>query len=477
MKINHRKIFGADAAEYEDEEKLSSYFVIQNEFERFTDSDEKFLIVKAKKGMGKSSLLRHTSIEIKKKENTDIVIEIKGNELLGLIETKSLDNNQLENLWKKNICNRICIEIGKNIGFAATDTSINFVESAELEGFKEKNIISILAKNVIRIFKIQNGTEKISDTEIREDLKSPHQQLIRYQESKDSNVWLIVDDIDAKFQDDENNRIVVSSFFSAACAIAHSVYGLKIRSSVRSDVWTSLRNIEDQDKLRDFIVDIHQNDAISEEIIFNKISAYLKKTTGIDAHYKYPRDKINVISKVFENPMNWNKGSANALIVLKVLAGGRPRWMGQLCKEAGKKAGGNKITLQDFISAMPNFGRDKISDIEKEHKHQFDQINSLINSFRAGSKDYTRHKLIQRIENFYTTKNKSKISKINGAPFKASEQLAKFLFEVEFFVAFANNDYINFEQSPDLFDSPESLSNTIKWTINSSYRNYLNINQ
>lgn len=98
MQIDHRKIFGADAAEYEDADKLSSYFVIQNEFERFTDSDEKFLIVKAKKGMGKSSLLRHTAIEIKKHSKNDIVIEIKGNELLGLIETKNLDNNQLENL-------------------------------------------------------------------------------------------------------------------------------------------------------------------------------------------------------------------------------------------------------------------------------------------------------------------------------------------------------------------------------------------
>lgn len=476
MEIDHKKIFGADAAEFEEEKKLSSYFVVQEEFERFTDSDEKFLIVKAKKGMGKSALLRHTSIEIKKHKSLDIVIEIKGNELLGLIQTKELDNNQLENLWKKNICNRICIEIGKNIEFAASDTTINFVEAAELEGFKEKNIISVLAKNVIKIFKITNGAESISDSEIREELRNPLAQLERYQKNNDLNVWLIVDDIDAKFQDDNKNRLIVSSFFSAACAIAHSVLGLKIRSSVRSDVWTSLRNIEDQDKLRDFIVDITQNDAISEEIIFNKITTYLRTTTGVNASYKYPKDKINVISQVFENPMNWNKGSTNALIVLKVLAGGRPRWMGQLCKAAGRKAGTNKITLQNFISAMQNFGRDKISDIEKEHKHQFEQINTLITSFRAGPKDYTRYKLIQRIESFYTAKNKGKIPEINGSQFISSEQLAKFLFEVDFLVAYMNDEYKNFEQSPDLFDSPESFANQIRWTINSSYRNYLNIN-
>lgn len=244
---------------------------------------------------------------------------------------------------------------------------------------------------------------------------------------------------------------------------------------MRSDVWTSLRNIEDQDKLRDFIVDINQDDAISEEIIFNKITTFLKTTTGIDPNYKYPKDKINVISQVFENPMSWNKGSTNALSVLKVLAGGRPRWMGQLCKEAGRKAGKNKITLQNFIAAMPNFGRDKISDIEKEHKHQYAQINALITSFRAGNKDYTRYKLIQRIDNFYSNKNKGKIPSVNGTPFESSEQLAKFLFEVDFFVAFLNNNYISFENSPDLFDSPESLANNIKWTVNSSYRNYLNI--
>lgn len=474
MQINHRKIFGADAGEFEDEKTLSSYFVIQNEFERFTDKEEKFLIVKAKKGMGKSTLLKYTAIESKKDKN-NIVIQVKGNELLGLIETKHLDEKQLENLWKKNICNRICIEIGKNIGFAVSDTQSSFVEAAELEGFKEKNIVASLIKNVIRVFNIDNGLNTDSSAEFRESLSNPYEQLLQYQNNKDICIWLVVDDIDAKFQDNENNRIIVSSFFSASCAISHAVNGLKIRSSVRSDVWTSLRNVEDQDKLRDYIVDIVQDHEVSEKILFNKISTYIKQSTGINAKYEYPRDRIKVISFVFDNPMKWDKGETTAFTVLKFLAGGRPRWMGQLCKEAGKFAKTDKIKLEHFISAMMNFGKDKISDIEKEHKHQFSEINSLINSFRSGPKDYTKHKLNQRIDSFFVKKLKGAIPNVNGFPFTSVEQLGQFLFEVDFLVANHNDDFINYSESPDLFDSPDSNGNIIKWTINSSYRNYLNI--
>jgi hypothetical protein len=60
---------------------------------------------------------------------------------------------------------------------------------------------------------------------------------------------------------------------------------------------------------------------------------------------------------------------------------------------------------------------------------------------------------------------------------KAAEQLAEFLFEIDFLTAHhaGKSDYLVYNNDPELFSTKENQQNKILWSIHSSYRNFLRI--
>jgi hypothetical protein len=57
--------FGNEAGDDVDPEELVKYFVEQQAFHRFLDSRERLLIASARKGVGKSALLKWTAFRIR----------------------------------------------------------------------------------------------------------------------------------------------------------------------------------------------------------------------------------------------------------------------------------------------------------------------------------------------------------------------------------------------------------------------------
>ena len=148
--------------------------------------------------MGKSALLsifHQKLVDAQKK----FIIRETGNNLLGLGDFQSTDPAYLENYWKQVICQRINIEIGSKICLALNDTDISMVEVSELNGLKGKNLLSALLDRLS--IKIPLLPEKKQITQV-----DPIALLNRYQEeNQDEEIWLLIDDIDAKYLDDELN--------------------------------------------------------------------------------------------------------------------------------------------------------------------------------------------------------------------------------------------------------------------------------
>jgi hypothetical protein len=161
---------------------------------------------------------------------------------------------------------------------------------------------------------------------------------------------------------------------------------------------------------------------------------------------------------------------------LKYLAGGRPRWMGQLAKLAGSKAGTKRISETNIYDSMQEFGPEKLSDIHKEHSHQFGPLDKLIQSFRGGKREYNRYQLLKHISDNFVKKVVD-VPFINGYPYKDAEQLAEFLFEIDFLVAHrpGKSDFVTFNSDPELFSTGENVQNKLNWAVHSSYRNFLRI--
>lgn len=304
INIEDKDLFGNDAGEDESSEILNSYYVDNSDFDDFFDSNARLNVVSARKGMGKSAMISRLAYKLENEEiyNNPIIIRVTGNSLLGLGNFQDQDQAYLENYWKQIICKKIILEIGSSIGFALTSDEMSMVEIAELEGMKSKNIVGGLISRI-------KGKLPFIGAEIKQNLpENPESLLQNYQDTyKDSIVWVLIDDIDAKYKDTPEYQARVGSFFSAIRSLAVDMKNLNIRASVRSDVWSNLRHLEDLDKWEQYLVEIFWTRKQLRDMLANRILSYIQRTNpdSKEAKLKISRDYNQLFSMVFNTPIRW----------------------------------------------------------------------------------------------------------------------------------------------------------------------------
>lgn len=484
IKINlkDKKIFANEAGEDEKLSVLNSYYIDHSDFDDFFDSSERLSIVSARKGMGKSALLSRLEYKLINENiyNSPLVIRAKGNELLGLGDFKGEDHSYLENYWKQIICKRIILEIGKKIDFALNDDQISIVELAEIEGFKSKNFIGSIISRI-------KGKLPLLNIEVQSNVPKNLEELLqRYQNNSNvPNIWLLIDDIDAKFQNTKENQARVGSFFSAIRSLSFDTESLNIRATVRSDVWSCLRHLEDLDKLQQYIIQIFWSKKYMRDMLAQKILVYVENNfpTSQESKYKLKSDYNKILDIIFNSPIEWH-GDSNAKLfdAISAFSNRRPRWMGQLCKMAGKKASENpltkKINLDHINFILTDFGSLRRDDLIKEHNHQFDELSNLIDSLRATKKEfnYTELHLILE-ENFIRGRNADAISPVDGKNYASHEDLGDFLYKLGLISRIHDDGktFTHYTDDPDLYRSVQNRNNNITWSIHPAYRTFLNI--
>ena len=113
--VDYDAMFGNDSGENERDQALREYFVDLPEFRKFFSDENELGFVRARKGMGKSAILKVLSLRRKEINPDDLVIFTTGNELMGMGDFTGKSQAYLENHWKQVICKRICVEIGRKI--------------------------------------------------------------------------------------------------------------------------------------------------------------------------------------------------------------------------------------------------------------------------------------------------------------------------------------------------------------------------
>src|SRR5579862_3209535 len=98
--------------------------------------------------MGKSALLSKLAFDLQKERDKVLIVRVTGAQLRGLANPDNFDYLQLQNYWTKVICARINYVIGAQIGFAFSDSNMALVESAEIAGFKDRNIVGALLSRI-----------------------------------------------------------------------------------------------------------------------------------------------------------------------------------------------------------------------------------------------------------------------------------------------------------------------------------------
>src|SRR5436305_13398680 len=74
--------FGNEAGDDVDAAELLSYFVEQDNFRHFLEREKRLLVATARKGVGKSALLKWTAHRVKQNDPNALVISIRGADLV-----------------------------------------------------------------------------------------------------------------------------------------------------------------------------------------------------------------------------------------------------------------------------------------------------------------------------------------------------------------------------------------------------------
>ena len=456
-----RTDFGDESADDAPLDNLMAYFVKQNNFGQFIDFKKKFLVVRARKGNGKSAILQwiyHTSI----KNQSDIVVKCRGSELAHLgINKNTADNTPNAQIyeWMSKICTLINRALAQKISFAFSDSRMSIVEAAEFDEMKERNVVGALIKRLEFKF-LKNESSQAIKNEI-EVLKK----------EKNLKAIVIIDDLDATFQNTQEECLNLSTFFSACRYLIQDFPGIVIRTSIRTDVWPIIRPLDESlDKVEQYMVDLHWNENDFKNILDKRI----KYSLNIDSNK-------NAMDYVFTQTLDWGKKNVKNYVCLYTLAYERPRWGIQLCKLSQAIALKNeheKITQRDIENAWVEYGKRRIADLQSEHKHQCNQILNIINAFRDQKSLMTRDEIIKVISDNIVSRSRGGIL-IDGEKTNSAIDIAAFLFRIGFIVARSSDDnnYYHhfFEDSPNLFNNRYQKDKNFLWEIHPCYRKALDI--
>lgn len=485
--LDDKTLFGNDAGEDEDESLLVSYFVDQPAFGPFLDPGEGLRVVTGRKGTGKSALLVRFAHDLRASADKPLVLHLVPSSLAALKEPPATDNTVvLENYWKQVICAAINMELARDIGFAWSDDQIALVESAEVAGFKGKNLVSALLSRLIG--KVNIGGI-VDFKPVPQPAANPEQLLQRLSKAAGlaRPVWLLMDDVDTNFQNSLAQRAYIATFFSVARALRREISGLSIRVTVRSDVWSSL-SAEHLDKVEQYMTTLQWSASLQKTLLARRVSAYVRRHAPHSAPSAWPvqTHEDALIGLVFAHRMKWGGATAPAAHVLRVLGGGRPRWIAQLCRQAGLAAARDKaavIGVQHINQVMGEFGARRLSDLYKEHGHQFADLKRLVESFSGGPRRYATADLLQRVQQHYLALTPAeKIPPVDGTPYRDAQQLAHFLFKCGFIngnnradASLDRPEFVSYDTRPGLLEVDTNPDDGLSWEIQPAYRNILRV--
>lgn len=155
--------------------------------------------------------------------------------------------------------------------------------------------------------------------------------------------------------------------------------------------------------------------------------------------------------------------------------------MGQLCRMAARQAyktNNTIIGINQIDEILEQFGKYRKNDLIKEHKHQYSDLDKLIDAFRTKSREYNYTNLIEIIsKNYVFRTGAKKVPTIDGAIYSSPAQLGSFLYKIGF-ISNSHGDGVGFThyyEDPDLFNTQSNINNELIWAIYPSYRKYLNI--
>lgn len=412
-------LFGAQAAEDEDPDRLRSYFVKNKTYERVKSNIPLRLIV-GHKGIGKSALLKIAYLE--DKEDDVLALWLQPNDIA---KSWSVNGTFVERVEA----------IKRNLLGIIADKSL-----AELKIFGksiENRPLFSSATHFISYLTSKIRNEDFGTLEANIAKRFLDKKLVR----------IYIDDIDRGWAATRRDIENISALINAARDLTNEDKSIHCRIGIRTDAYNLVRaHDESGDKFEPYVVTINWKNHDILVVMAKRISNYFGNEVDIDRLSKLSQKEISkhfqpIIVEKFDGAGHWaNRPIHNVLLSLTRQ---RPRDLIKLLGGAASFAdakGHNVIYTTDLTDSFPEYSKGRVADLISEFRSELPEIERVIYSMRPTKKEfkekskkflYTNEELIKKLNSISVNQN---IHFKNGRK-TTGQSLSEFLFKIDFVVA------------------------------------------
>lgn len=430
-----RSIFGHEAAEDEDINRLKRYYVKTDIYNAIKSSIPLYILV-GHKGVGKSALFKVLTSE--DAENYNIPISIQPDDILD-IKTSETDFLQRIRDWKEGLSKIIFRELLISINDFAIDLTNNPSMREWITNIG-KLVSNAFGKKVVDL---QNSYLNLTTAQIVAFFKN---SLF-----KEKTITVYLDDLDRGWKNSQTDIANLSAMLNAIRDLSRETKNLKFRVALRSDVYYAIRTSDETtDKIDGSVLWLKWSNHEILVMLIKRIETYFEHCFDEERLLKTrQKDFQNSLNAVFEREFQGKGHWEHAPIyrVLMSLIRKRPRDLVKLCTLAARKAyntGHNKIMTSDLESIFKNYSNDRLTDTGNEYQSEFPKVKELLLKMKPSQKEvqsghpckYKRSELLEKLNNILSMSN---FNTAEGDKMTA-DKLAAFLYKINFITARKKTD-------------------------------------
>lgn len=419
---NISKLFGQEAAEDEDFDRLQSYYIKNKTHEKLT-ANLPLRILVGHKGIGKSAIFtiaRHEDLDAHR-----ISVLIRPDDI-DSIGKNGIDFSQMIREWKSGLMTIISEKVLENIGLMIGPNEFSNSFS------KGGKIINIL-KNMF------------SGTVSGVDLSSANQAVVE-QFLKENRIIVYIDDLDRGWESRKEDIQRISALLNAVRDLCNSNKGLQFRISLRTDVYYLVRTSDEStDKIEGSVIWHSWTNHEILLLLIKRIETFFNRDINIDQLKEVRQANLShYLDEIFEPYFKDSGKWANAPIyrILMSLIRKRPRDLVKLCTLAAKEAfnnDSNKIKTEHFKTIFSEYSQGRIQDTVNEYKSELPQIERLLLNMKPSRNEIKDH----RGYIYDTNRMKSKIRSImeqgkfvfTNGKIATDTELLQFMYKINFITA------------------------------------------
>lgn len=415
-----RKIFGHEAAEDEDRERLREYYLKSSTYEQAT-ANLPIRVLVGHKGVGKSALFQ---VAIADDETANrLALVVQPDDITGLAEDTH-DFLTTVRAWKEGLTELLATKALTGLGASSNSPSdLTKRFGGQLTDF---------VLNTLR-------DPKYVDL-------NPAKKAILAAFMKNQEFTVYLDDLDRGWQGRPQDITRISALLNAVRDLSNENKNIRFRIALRTDVYFLVRTSDEStDKIDGSVVWQRWTTQEIFALLAFRIDTYMSRAVDRETYFKSSQAFLsNSLDSVFEPYFSGRGHWSNAPMhrVLMSLTRKRPRDLVKLCSLAARDAysqHNDRILTSNLENVFEEYSQGRMQDTVNEYRTEMPHVERLLFGMKPSKREHTAklgytYNTTQLLDKIKNIEEQGQFKFANGKV-ATTKQLAGFLYKINFITA------------------------------------------